>query len=136
VFAFPAKHFSANRDMAEHKRMYTSHHYSDDLSNQVNVENLLLVCAGFLIYLLDKICARIPRGQDKFMCVVDLKGWGYANSDVRAYIATIEIMQSYYPERLGKALMVHVPYIFMKAWKMVYPFIDANTRAKVWQETH
>jgi hypothetical protein len=32
--------------------------------------------------------------------------------------------------------MVHVPYIFMKAWKMVYPFIDANTRAKVWQETH
>jgi hypothetical protein len=87
--------------------------------------------AGFLIYLLDKICARIPRGQDKFMCVVDLKGWGYANSDVRAYIATIEIMQSYYPERLGKALMVHVPYIFMKAWKMVYPFIDANTRAKV-----
>ncbi|XP_047060241.1 phosphatidylinositol transfer protein 3-like isoform X1 [Lolium rigidum] len=105
VFAFPAKHFSANRDMAEHKR--------------------------FLIYLLDKICARIPRGQDKFMCVVDLKGWGYANSDVRAYIATIEIMQSYYPERLGKALMVHVPYIFMKAWKMVYPFIDTNTRAKI-----
>uniref|UniRef100_A0ACD5XFC5 Uncharacterized protein n=1 Tax=Avena sativa TaxID=4498 RepID=A0ACD5XFC5_AVESA len=105
VFAFPAKHFSANRDMAEHKR--------------------------FLIYLLDKICARIPRGQDKFMCVVDLKGWGYPNSDVRAYIAAIEIMQSYYPERLGKALMVHVPYIFMKAWKMVYPFIDANTRAKI-----
>lgn len=59
------------------------------------------------------------------------QGVGYANSDVRAYIATIEIMQNYYPERLGKALMVHVPYIFMKAWKMVYPFIDANTRAKI-----
>ena len=40
-------------------------------------------------------------------------------------------MQNYYPERLGKALMIHVPYIFMKAWKMIYPFIDTNTRDKV-----
>jgi hypothetical protein len=62
---------------------------------------------------------------------VDLKGWGYANCDVRAYIAAIEIMQNYYPERLGKALMIHVPYIFMKAWNMVKPFIDANTKDKV-----
>uniref|UniRef100_A0A453GE82 CRAL-TRIO domain-containing protein n=1 Tax=Aegilops tauschii subsp. strangulata TaxID=200361 RepID=A0A453GE82_AEGTS len=90
-----------------------------------------LFFAGLVVYLLDRISARIPRGQDKFMCIVDLKGWGYANSDVRAYIAAIEIMQGYYPERLGKALMVHVPYIFMKAWKMVYPFIDTNTRDKV-----
>ncbi|KAE8766435.1 random slug protein 5 [Hordeum vulgare] len=104
LLVFPAKHFSADRDMAEHKRL--------------------------VVYLLDRISARIPRGQDKFMCIVDLKGWGYANSDVRAYIAAIEIMQGYYPERLGKALMVHVPYIFMKAWKMVYPFIDTNTRDK------
>ena len=62
---------------------------------------------------------------------MDLKGWGYANCDVRAYIAAIEIMQSYYPERLGKALLIHVPYLFMKAWKMVQPFIDPNTKDKV-----
>jgi hypothetical protein len=41
------------------------------------------------------------------------------------------LVQNYYPERLGKALMIHVPYIFMKAWKMIYPFIDTNTRDKV-----
>jgi len=104
MLAFPARHFSANRDMATFKR--------------------------FIAYLLDSICARIPRGQEKFLVVVDLKGWGYANCDVRAYIAAIEIMQNYYPERLGKALMIHVPYLFMKAWKMVQPFIDANTKDK------
>lgn len=105
LLAFPAKHFSANRDMAGFKR--------------------------YIVYLLDSICAKIPRGrQEKFLCIVDLKGWGYANCDVRAYIAAIEIMQSYYPERLGKALMIHVPYLFMKAWKMVQPFIDANTKDK------
>ncbi|CAM0884481.1 unnamed protein product [Alopecurus aequalis] len=104
MLAFPARHFSANRDMATFK--------------------------PFVVYLLDSICARIPRGQEKFMCIVDLKGWGYANCDVRAYIAAIEIMQNYYPERLGKALMIHVPYLFMKAWKLVQPFIDANTKGK------
>jgi hypothetical protein len=41
--------------------------------------------------------------------------------------------QNYYPERLGKALLIHVPYLFMKAWKMIYPFIDNNTRDKVIQ---
>jgi hypothetical protein len=55
---------------------------------------------------------------------------------VRAYIAAIEIMQNYYPERLGKALMIHIPYLFMKAWKMVQPFIDANTREKVCTSSH
>jgi hypothetical protein len=104
MLAFPARHFSADRDMATFKR--------------------------FVVYLLDSICARIPRGQEKFLCIVDLKGWGYANCDVRAYIAAIEIMQNYYPERLGKALMIHVPYMFLKAWKMVQPFIDANTKDK------
>ncbi|KAM0856819.1 hypothetical protein ACQ4PT_048874 [Festuca glaucescens] len=104
MLAFPARHFPAKRDMATFKR--------------------------FIVYLLDSICARMPRGQEKFMCIVDLKGWGYTNCDVRAYIAAIEIMQNYYPERLGKALMIHVPYLFMKAWNMVKPFIDANTKDK------
>jgi len=105
LVAFAARHYYADRDLAEFK--------------------------SFVAYFLDKICARIPRGQEKFLAIVDNKGWGYANCDVRAYIAAIEIMQNYYPERLGKALMINVPYIFMKVWKtMIYPFIDTNTRDK------
>ncbi|PAN26726.1 hypothetical protein PAHAL_5G033800 [Panicum hallii] len=105
LVGFMARHYSADRDMAEFK--------------------------SFVAYFFDKICARIPRGQEKFLAIIDLKGWGYANCDVRAYIAAIEIMQNYYPERLGKALMINVPYIFMKVWKtMIYPFIDTNTRDK------
>jgi hypothetical protein len=46
-------------------------------------------------------------------------------------LLSCRLLQNYYPERLGKALMIHVPYIFMKAWKMIYPFIDTNTRDKV-----
>lgn len=39
--------------------------------------------------------------------------------------------QDYYPERLGKLLLLHVPYIFMSVWKVIYPFIDNNTKKKV-----
>ncbi|XP_062155751.1 uncharacterized protein LOC133863709 [Alnus glutinosa] len=85
----------------------------------------------FVVYSLDKICSRMPRGQEKFLCIGDLKGWGYSSSDVRGYLAALSILQDCYPERLGKLLIVHVPYIFMTAWKMVYPFIDSKTKKKI-----
>ncbi|KAF2288415.1 hypothetical protein GH714_007298 [Hevea brasiliensis] len=59
-----------------------------------------------------------------------LKG-GYANSDVRGYIAALSILQDCYPERLAKLFIVHVPYIFMTAWKIIYPFIDSKTKKKI-----
>jgi hypothetical protein len=34
VFAFPAKHFSASRDMAEHKRTHLTFTRPDDLNSQ------------------------------------------------------------------------------------------------------
>ncbi|KAK4402567.1 Phosphatidylinositol/phosphatidylcholine transfer protein SFH13 [Sesamum angolense] len=72
----------------------------------------------FVTFTLDKICARPTR-------------MGYANSDIRGYLAALSILQDCYPERLGKLFIIHVPYIFMTAWKMVYPFIDKNTKKKI-----
>ncbi|KAK6920436.1 CRAL-TRIO lipid binding domain [Dillenia turbinata] len=85
----------------------------------------------FVVYALDKLCSRIPTGREKFMIIGDLEGWGYANSDIRAYLGALSILQDYYPERLGKLFIVHVPYIFMTVWKVVYPFIDNNTKKKI-----
>ncbi|KAJ4720336.1 random slug protein 5 [Melia azedarach] len=85
----------------------------------------------FVVYSLDKICARIPKGQEKFVCIGDLEGWGYSSSDVRGYLACLSILQDCFPERLGKLYIVHSPYIFMTVWKAVYPFIDNNTKKKI-----
>ncbi|XP_008813445.2 SEC14 cytosolic factor [Phoenix dactylifera] len=104
VVGFAARHYYSKRDIDEFKRL--------------------------IVYLLDNICARIPSGQEKFIAIVDLQGWGYSNCDIRAYLAALDIMQNYYPERLGKAFLIHVPYMFMKAWKMLLPFIDKNTKKK------
>ncbi|KAF7135146.1 hypothetical protein RHSIM_Rhsim08G0198500 [Rhododendron simsii] len=71
------------------------------------------------------------QGQEKFAVIGDMEGWGYANSDVRAYLGALTILQDYHPERLGKLFLIHVPYIFMAVWKAVYPFIDDNTKKKI-----
>lgn len=85
----------------------------------------------YVTFALDKICERMPSGHEKFTAIADVEGWGYANSDVRGYLAALSILQDCYPERLGKLFMVNVPYVFMTAWKMVYPFIDKNTKKKI-----
>ncbi|KAJ6832114.1 phosphatidylinositol/phosphatidylcholine transfer protein SFH2-like [Iris pallida] len=84
----------------------------------------------FIVYILDKVCNSTPRDQDKFLCIADLQGWGYSNCDIRAYLAGLDILQNYYPEKLGKVLLIHVPYLFMKAWKIICPFIDKRTKEK------
>ncbi|CAI8619289.1 unnamed protein product [Vicia faba] len=85
----------------------------------------------FVVYIFGKLCARMAPGQEKFVGIVELKGWGYSNSDVRAYISALSILQDYYPERLGKLFILHAPYIFMKVWQIVYHFIDNKTRKKI-----
>ncbi|XP_011623394.1 random slug protein 5 isoform X2 [Amborella trichopoda] len=64
---FPSKHKCCQRDLDELKK--------------------------FVVYSLDKLCASIPEGQEKFVIIEDLKGWGYANFDIRAYVAALNIMQ-------------------------------------------
>nr|XP_034897929.1 LOW QUALITY PROTEIN: sec14 cytosolic factor-like [Populus alba] len=69
----------------------------------------------FVVYGFDKICSRMPpAGQEKFVVIGDLEGWGYANSDIHGYLCNlseISRVQEYYPERLAKVFLVHAPYV-------------------------
>ncbi|WCJ26718.1 Sec14p-like phosphatidylinositol transfer family protein [Euphorbia peplus] len=85
----------------------------------------------FVVFTLDRICARMPPGQEKFVAIADLQGWGYSNSDFKGALAILSILQDCYPERLAKSFVVHVPYIFMTAWKAIYPLIDSKTKKKI-----
>lgn len=85
----------------------------------------------FVVFALEKLCSRMPPWQDKFLAIADIKGWGYANSDIRGYVNALTILQDYHPERLGKLFIVHAPYMFMKVGKVIHPFIDNNTKKKI-----
>ncbi|XP_055828384.1 uncharacterized protein LOC129896489 [Solanum dulcamara] len=85
----------------------------------------------FVVLALDKLCSRTSPGREKFVVIGDLQDFGYSNSDVRAYIGALSILQDCFPERLGKLIVVHVPYLFWTMWKILYPFIDNNTKKKI-----
>ncbi|MED6224080.1 hypothetical protein PIB30_080284 [Stylosanthes scabra] len=85
----------------------------------------------FVAFTIDKLCSRMPAGQEKFCAIADIQGWGYANSDIRGYLNALTILQDYHPERMAKLFILHAPYVFMKVWQIIYPFIDNNTKQKV-----
>ncbi|KAI9152971.1 hypothetical protein LWI28_003824 [Acer negundo] len=103
--SFAARHFQNKRNPEEHKR--------------------------FSVYLLDKLCEKMGAGQEQFVLIWDLQGWGYSNSDLRTHLGTLSIMQDYYPNRIGKLFFVHVPYLFMTGWKTVSLFLDSNIKKKI-----
>ncbi|XP_012848446.1 PREDICTED: random slug protein 5-like [Erythranthe guttata] len=47
----------------------------------------------FVTYVLDKVCARMPSGQEKFTFIADLDGWGFANNDMHGSLAALSILQ-------------------------------------------
>jgi len=53
------------------------------------------------------------------------------NLDVGALQAVFEVLQQHYPERLGELWFLNAPFIFWSLWRVVSPFIQANTKAKI-----
>ncbi|KAG6781339.1 hypothetical protein POTOM_014236 [Populus tomentosa] len=49
----------------------------------------------FVVYTLERICAIMPAGEEKFVSIADLEGWGYSNSDIRGYLAALSILQNF-----------------------------------------
>ncbi|KAF5180837.1 Patellin-5 [Thalictrum thalictroides] len=85
----------------------------------------------YLVYCLDKLCARMPVGQEQFTFIGDFRGWGLPNFDVKGLQVMISILQDYFPETLAQAFLVHHPNIFKTMWKFIRPFIRSNTQKKI-----
>eukprot|EP00252_Welwitschia_mirabilis_P013313 TRINITY_DN29331_c0_g1_i1.p1 TRINITY_DN29331_c0_g1~~TRINITY_DN29331_c0_g1_i1.p1 ORF type:complete len:300 (-),score=62.44 TRINITY_DN29331_c0_g1_i1:181-1080(-) len=102
---FPARHTPCNKKIDDLKRLF--------------------------VYTFDKMSASIAKGYTTFAIIVDLQDWTYRNVDITGALAVLKILQDYYPEQLGKLYLVHLPFIFWAAWKIIYPFIDKTTREKI-----
>eukprot|EP00250_Pteridium_aquilinum_P035811 c9957_g1_i1 orf=357-1187(-) len=100
-----ARHLAYERDLEEVKRLF--------------------------VYTFDKAAASNLHNEGKFTIIGDMEGWGVKNMDIRGYLAVLDILQNHYPERLRKLLLLHVPYLFWGAWKVVSPLVDKVTREKI-----
>ena len=66
-----------------------------------------------------------------FVVLADLTGLGMANVDYAFFQEMINVMQQYYPERLGAFYVCNAGWLFSVIWKVVKPWLDKRTAQKI-----
>lgn len=89
-----------------------------------------------LVYMLERVTHLMPPGQDTLALLIDFKA-APAELNLSSHFPSLSIskqvlgiLQSHYPERLGKGLFTNIPWIGQAFFKVVGPFIDPHTRLK------
>ncbi|XP_077234516.1 sec14 cytosolic factor-like [Tasmannia lanceolata] len=89
----------------------------------------------FVVHMLDKAIAsgikEKENGTEKVVGILDLSHIAYKNLDARGLITAFQFLQDYYPERLAKMYILHMPWIFVSVWSMVSRFLEKATLEKV-----
>ncbi|XP_028752478.1 CRAL-TRIO domain-containing protein YKL091C [Neltuma alba] len=89
----------------------------------------------YVVHLLDKSIASAVKGREigneKLIAVVDLKNLMYKNIDARGFITGFQFLQAYYPERLAKLYVIHMPQFFVSVWKLICRFLEKATLEKI-----
>jgi len=89
----------------------------------------------FVVHGLDKIIASAHEGtrvgSEKMVGIIDLQEISYRNVDVRGLITGFQFLQAYYPERLKRCFLLHMPRFFVSVWKLISRFLDKQTLQKI-----
>ncbi|KAJ9135708.1 hypothetical protein P3X46_032860 [Hevea brasiliensis] len=89
----------------------------------------------FVVHLLDKTIASSlkgkEKGNEKLIAILDLQQIAYRNIDARGLIIGFQFLQAYYPERLAKLFILHMPWFFVSVWRMVSRFLEKATLEKI-----
>lgn len=94
---------------------------------------LILEYERFLNQRLPAASAEVGHPVETSCTILDIKGvWLTSWSQVSAYVrAASDIGQNYYPETMGKFYIINAPWGFSTVWRLVSPFLDAVTVAKI-----
>lgn len=92
-----------------------------------------------LVYMLERVIDFMPPGQDSLALLIDFKDYPdvpkvQGNSKIPPLGTgkeVLHILQTHYPERLGKALLTNIPWLAWTFLKLIHPFIDPLTREKL-----
>ncbi|KFH43645.1 CRAL-TRIO domain-containing protein-like protein [Hapsidospora chrysogenum ATCC 11550] len=87
-----------------------------------------------LFYMVERVSDLMPAGVEKLNLMINFKpNKNRQNTSVPVSTAreVLHILQNHYPERLGKALIINVPWAVWAFFKIITPFIDPVTREKL-----
>ena len=89
-----------------------------------------------LIYIMEAATTFCPQGVDSLTVLIDFKHYKEPCiiSDKMPSMSisklSLNVLQNHYPERLGKGILVNIPWFAWAFLKMMYPFLDPETRQK------
>ncbi|GAA5976753.1 hypothetical protein JCM10908_005620 [Rhodotorula pacifica] len=92
---------------------------------------------AFVVWCLERTIDLAPPTDPatEMLCLCIDFGAGQKNSGQPTTLGqarkVLEILQTYYCERLGKAVCVNIPQIFFAFYKLVSPFVDPVTKEKI-----
>jgi hypothetical protein len=71
------------------------------------------------------------RPSSNLCLIIDLAGKSRAPTSVAQAKLFVEILGNHYPERLGTAVILNLPWMVKKFLDMIFKFVDPVTKAKV-----
>ncbi|KEY67849.1 hypothetical protein S7711_04987 [Stachybotrys chartarum IBT 7711] len=87
-----------------------------------------------LFYMVERVTDVMPPDVETLSLLINFKP-SKQRQNTSVPIATarevLSILQNHYPERLGKALIINVPWLVSGFFKIITPFIDPVTREKL-----
>ncbi|KAG0053566.1 hypothetical protein BGZ83_000850 [Gryganskiella cystojenkinii] len=85
-----------------------------------------------VVFHLETAIALMPKGVENLCIIIDFAGSSMTkNPGVAIAREIINVLGSHYPERLGKGYIIHAPWFFFPFYKLISPFIDPVTKAKI-----
>ncbi|EEA28571.1 Phosphatidylinositol transfer protein (PITP) [Talaromyces marneffei ATCC 18224] len=85
-----------------------------------------------LVFMLERVIDLMPAGQENLALVVNFNETKSGqNATIGQAKQTLDILQNHYPERLGRALVINVPWLIWGFFKIITPFIDPVTVQKL-----
>ncbi|XP_061366829.1 CRAL-TRIO domain-containing protein C3H8.02 isoform X1 [Gastrolobium bilobum] len=77
------------------------------------------------VYLIEKALSKLPIGKEQILGIIDLRGFGTENADIKFLTFLFDVFYYYYPKRLGEVLFVDAPFVFKPIWQLVKPMLKS-----------
>ncbi|KAI9743154.1 MAG: hypothetical protein M1818_003449 [Claussenomyces sp. TS43310] len=87
-----------------------------------------------LVFMLERVIDIAPSGQEQLALLINFKS-NKSRKNTSPPLSqgkeVLNILQTHYPERLGRACIINIPWLVSGFFKLITPFIDPLTRQKL-----
>lgn len=87
-----------------------------------------------LVFMIERSIELMPVGQETLALLINFKsssGRSNTSPPISQAKEVLHILQTHYPERLGKALIINMPWMVVGFFKIIKPLLDPVTKEKL-----